>query len=148
MIHIKSQDSLHQYDEFDNPITTWDDKKCAWIVEPEYEEEEIAWWGEDNDFPRGLTLKEFEEENPGWDKIPDISVTWTWSEDGYKKQFMDWYNYPLPVFPVICTRDWGYIDYSEEEAIEFLGKYCKWNIYSDKVEIKYNNKLIFSGKLV
>lgn len=147
MIRITDQDNIHQYDEYGNPITTWDDKKCAWIVNPEYEDEDIDWWGEDNDFPQGVTLKEYEEQHPNWASMPDIEVTWTWSEENYKKQFPDWHRFPLPSFPTSCTRSWGYIDMSEEEAIERLGHYCNFNKHADNVEITYNGKIIHNNKL-
>ena len=61
MIHITSQDGMHQYDECGNAITTWNDKCCNWIVNDEYVDaynnDEIDWWGRDNDFPRGCSME-------------------------------------------------------------------------------------------
>ena len=47
MIRIICQDGIHQYDNKGNAITTWDNKKCSWIVNPEYENEKIDWWGKE-----------------------------------------------------------------------------------------------------
>lgn len=59
MIQIKYQDAFHQYDSEYNPITTWDNEKCEWIVNAEYEDvyynNEIDWSGNNNNFPRGIT---------------------------------------------------------------------------------------------
>jgi hypothetical protein len=63
MIKIKYQDDIHQYDEDDRPITTWDNKKGFWIINSEYENEDIDWWGEDNDFPKGVKLNTLYEIN-------------------------------------------------------------------------------------
>ena len=144
MIRITSQDAFYQYDNYGNAITTWDDKKCAWIVNSKYEDEDIDWWGKNNDFPRGMTLKEFEELNPDWKTYPDIFVTWTWDEESYKKQFGEWNKYPLPTFPTTCTRDWGYLDYTEQEAIEHLGRYCDFDKFATNIKITYNGKIIFN----
>ena len=76
MIYITSQDAYHQYDDNGNAITTWDTKKCAWIVEKEYENEKINWWGRDNDFPAGYTLSEYIQAFPNWNERPDITVKW------------------------------------------------------------------------
>lgn len=146
MIRIVSQDGEHQYDTYGNAITTWDSKKCSWIVEPEYENDKIDWWGDDNDFPAGYTLAEYEEMFPNWREMPDIEVTWTWDEEGYKKQFPDWRKYHIPSFPNTCYRSWGHIEFSEQEAIERLGKYCNFNKFSN-TKVIYNGKEIFNGKL-
>lgn len=79
MIRIKSQSGTNQYDEDGTPITEWHDKKCAWIVLPEFEKEEIDWWGEDSDFPGGYTLTEYIQQHPNWDKIPNINIVWSWN---------------------------------------------------------------------
>lgn len=147
MIRIISQDGCHQYDEDYNEITTWDDKKCAWIVNPEYENEEIDWWGEDNDFPAGYTLAEYERNYPDWNSRPDIDVIWTWDEDGYKKAFPDWRRHPIPSFPETYCRSWGYLDISEEEAINRLGRHCRFNQYAISTKVTYNGKIIYDGKL-
>jgi hypothetical protein len=76
MIKIVRQDGEHQYDELNRTITTWDHKKCAWIVNPEFDNDEIDWYGEDSDFPAGCTLKEYLLQYPNWDKMPNIKVTW------------------------------------------------------------------------
>lgn len=154
MIRIKSQDGLHQYDESGRSITTWDDKKCSWIVNPEFENEEIDWWGNNNDFPAGCTLKRFEQDNPNWNKIPNISVTWTWdTKEDYERmggpphsfgQSFDYYdklNYPQR-----CTRSWGYIECSKEDAVKRFANYANFHRFANKIEVYYNNELLFSGK--
>lgn len=146
MIRITWQGGFHQYDKYGNEITTWDEKKCAWIVNPEYENEDIDWWGEDNDFPAGCTLAEYEKDHPNWRDIPDIEVRWTWDEEGWKKQFPDWRKYSIPFFPNTCYRSWGYIEYSEQEAIERLGRYCNFNQFAN-TKVIYNGRVIFNGKL-
>lgn len=99
-----------------------------------------------------MTLKEFEERNPGWKNIPDIEVRWTWeNEKSYLKSFpkaLYTPPYKLPIFPEIYSRNWGYIDCPEEEAIERFGKYCDFYLHADKTEVIYNGKILFSGKLV
>ena len=35
MIKIKSTDAYHQYDKEGRAITTWDHKKCSWIINSE-----------------------------------------------------------------------------------------------------------------
>ena len=149
MIHITSQDGRHQYDEDGRAITTWDGKKCNWIVNEEFENESIDWWGDDNDFPGAYTLKEFLAQNPDWDKNPDIIATWTWdtkesyqrfgghpSSFGAKSDYYDTLTYPFSV-----PRQWGYLDYTEEEA-KRLASYCDFDKKSDRVTVTYNGKVI------
>lgn len=150
MIKIRSQDRCHQYDESDNIITTWDKKKCSWIINPEYENSEIDWWGEDNDFPQGIALADFIKDNPNWNKLPDIIVIWTWNtKEGMMKALKDndssWYNKQR--FPYSESRSWGYLEYTKEEAIEQLGKYCDFYKHADNTKIIYNQETIFNGKL-
>lgn len=155
-IKITSQDGLHQYDEGGNAITTWDAKKCAWIVNQEFEEAEIDWWGEDNDFPGGYTLKEYLESNPNWDKNPDISVTWFWNTKetcievfGRPHTFGEaWDYWDKKQYPYQASRSWGYLDYTPTEAIQQLGRYCSFNRRADRVVVTYNGKVIYDGKLV
>jgi len=149
MIRIKSQDGIHQYDSGGRAITTWDSKKCAWIVNPEFENEDIDWWGDDNDFPGGYTLSEFIENNPDWDKKPDISVTWTWNTKESYKRFgghpssfgaeSDYYD--KLTYPFSVTREWGYLDYDENEALK-LASYCDFDKKSDSVKVVYNGKVL------
>ena len=145
MIRIICQDGIHQYDNKGNAITTWDNKKCSWIVNPEYENEKIDWWGKDNDSPRGYTLEEFERNNPSWDKMPNIEVIWTWDPEGYKKAFDD--DPPKNNNSISCNRYWGYLGYSEDEAIERLGRYYDFHKYAMNTRVIYNEKVIFNGKL-
>lgn len=155
MIKIKSQDAVHQYDSEGNAITTWDAKKCNWIVNTQYENEDIDWYGEDSDFAAGTTLKSFIESNPNWDKNPDITVTWIWDTKeiyekafGHPSSFGGAYNYYDTLsYPQSCVRSWGYLDYNEKEAIEQLGKYCGFHLKASKTIVRYNNKIIFEGKL-
>jgi len=153
MIHIKSADAIHQYDEQGRAITTWDDKKCAWIVNPEFENQEIDWWGNDNDFPAGKTLKDFISSNPTWDKKPDITVKWTWKTKhdmiaclGAPTSIPEREWYDKTIFPFSDSRSWGHLEYNKEEAIMYLGKYCGFNKNSTTV-VTYNNEVIFEGIL-
>lgn len=155
MIIIKSQTAVHQYDDQGRIITTWDNKKCSWIVNTEFENEDIDWYGKDSDFPAGYTLAEYIEQNPNWDKMPNIIVTWTWNDKetcirafGQPHSFGERPDYWDKVkYPYTASKDWGYLDYSKETAIEQLGKYCNFHIHADKTIIKYNNEIIFEGKL-
>ena len=40
-IVITSQDSEHQYDKLGRAITTWNKKCCSWVIEKEFEDDEI-----------------------------------------------------------------------------------------------------------
>ena len=154
MIRIASQSGTHQYDENGRAITTWDAKKCCWIVNSEFENEEIDWWGEDNDFPRGCTLEHFIKNNPNWDKMPDIKVTWTWNTKeqyekmgGHPRSFGQSHNYyDKLTYPQICTRDWGYIDCPKEEAVKRFADYAGFHKYADNVKVFYNSEKLFDGK--
>lgn len=147
MIKIDGWDGVNQFDEDGNAITEWNEKYCAWVVLPEYEEAykngEIDWWGEDNDFPSGLTLEELKKLYPNAENYPDITVIWTWDKDGYRKEFHE----PLKTETTSYCRSWGYLDYSKEEAIELVGKYCDWNITAFNTTVIYNGETIFDGKL-
>ena len=147
MIKIVGWDGVNQFDEDGNAITEWNEKYCAWVVLPEYEEAykngEIDWWGEDNDFPSGLSLEELKKLYPNADNNPDITVIWTWDKDGYRKEFHE----PLDTETTFCCRSWGYLDYSKEEAIELVGKYCDWNVTAFNTKVIYNGETIFDGKL-
>jgi hypothetical protein len=152
-IKITQQGASHQYDSDGNAITDWNAKKCAWIVRAEYENDSIVWWGDDNDFPSGYTLEEYEETHPDWNKHPDIEVTWTFeSIEIMKKAYgaprtkkeADWYA--SIKFPYSYMRNWGYIDYTEDEAIERLGKFCDHHKHSI-TRVSYNGEIIFEGKL-
>lgn len=155
MIRITSQTSDHQYDSEGNAITTWDAKKCCWIVNPQYENEKIDWYGEDSDFPAGCTLAEFNERNPNWDKNPDITVTWYWNTKetcirafgqphtfGQKSDYWDKQRYPYT-----ASRNWGYIDEPESTTVERFGKYCSFHKHADRTVVMYNGKQLFDGKL-
>ena len=154
MIQIVSQDGVNQYDDSGNAITTWNAKACNWIVNPEFEKEKIDWWGVDNDFPRGTTWGSFIANNPNWDKKPDIVVTWYWNDKesciktfGQPKTFQSPQNYNPRYwedmkYPYSATKDWGYLDYSEEEAIIQCGKYCNFNKHAQRVTISYNGKIL------
>lgn len=166
MIHIKSQDARHQYDKDGNAITTWCDKRANWMVNKEYENSEINWWGKDNDFPGGCTEEDYEELYPNWNKLPNIIVEWTWTKEGYFKAFREYLKIPDPkyahirhmltpgeinkhtymnapdsYYPKTETRSWGYLDYTKEKAIESLGSYCKFNEYAF-TKVYYNGELI------
>jgi hypothetical protein len=146
-ITIVSQDGEHQYDENGRAITSWNEKYCSWIINPEYETEIIDWQDDMNGiskFPRGCTKAHYLELFPGADNYPDIEVTWHWNEEGYEKAFNE---KPKPGEILRCTRDWGYINVNEKDAIKRFGHYCDFNKYAYRVIVKYNKKTIFDGKL-
>lgn len=148
MIKITYQDGSGQYDQSGNQITEWNDRYCSWVVLSEYEDayyrEEIDWWGMDNDFPSGQTMKELQELYPNANSWPIIDVRWFWTEEGYIKEF---HEKPKDKSQLSYERRWEYLDYTKEKAIEFLGKYCGFNNNAERVVIKYNYKIIFDGKL-
>lgn len=149
MIRIMSQSATHQFDEDSRAITTWDGKKCSWIVNEEFENDHIDWWGDDNDFPRGCTLAEFLVQHPDWDKNPDIVATWTWNtKESYRKfgghpssfgAASDYYD--KLTYPFLVSREWGYLDYDKEEAIH-LASYCDFDKKSDHVKLVYNGEVL------
>lgn len=145
-IVIEYQDGIHQYDSDYNPITTWNDKYCAWIINEEYENDNIDWQAEGEygitEFPCGITLAEAKEMEPDADNYPVIQVTWMWDKVGYFKQFDQ-----LPKDDMSYSKTWEYLDYSKEQAIELLGKYCDFNKHSYLTNVKYNNEVIFDGRL-
>lgn len=160
MIKIKSQSGTNQFDKNGNAITTWDGKKCAWIVNEEYEHEEIDWYGKDSDFPAGYTLSEYEVQFPTWDKNPDISVTWYWNDKetcikafGQPHTFLglnhpNIFNYwDIQIYPYSVNKSWGYLDYKKEEVVEQLGKYCDFHKFADRTVVSYNGEILFDGKL-
>lgn len=154
MIHIKRQDGIHQYDEYGNAITTRNDKCCNWIVNEEYVEaynnDEIDWWGEDNDFPRGCSM-EYQIANFGDPyALPDISLEMTWeTEDDYRKMgATDHFEYSSYSYPLTIYRHWGYLNYSEKEAIESLvtnpqSYYHSIAKGSTRCKLTYNGKIIY-----
>jgi hypothetical protein len=147
VIKIVRQDSIHQYNSNGDAITTWNKKYCCWIINKEYENEIIDWQADENgitEFPGGVTEEEFRRDYPDIDKYPDIHVTWYWDRDGYFKAFSE---YPKDGVMLTCTRYWGYLNYSESEAIERLGHYCKFNKFSYRTVITYNNTVIHDGEL-
>ena len=156
MIKITSQDGFHQYDAEGRPITTWDAKKCAWIVNTEFENESIDWWGVDNDFPAGTTLAQFIAQNPNWDTLPDITVIWTWNtKERYQSAFgspssfgQSYDYYDKLTYPQTYRKNWGYIDCPKDEVVERFGKYARFNVGADSVKVMYNGKIVFDGKLL
>ena len=150
MIQIVHQDGEHQYDANGNAITTWNEKYCGWVINSEYENETIDWQDDANgisEFPRGATEAYYKELYPNADNYPDIIVTWYWDLDGYVKAFHEHPGRADKTFTFNCTRSWGYLDYSKEEAISWLGHYCDFNKYAHKTKIVYNHETIFEGKL-
>jgi len=154
-IRIKSQDGSHQYDGEGRAITTWDHKKCAWIVNEEFENEKIDWWGNDNDFPGGCTLEQFEANTPDWDKKPDISVSWYWNDKatclrafGSPHTFgADFDYWEKQRYPYQHHKNWGYLDYKEDEVVEALGKFADHHRHASRVIVKYNGKVLHDGPL-
>jgi hypothetical protein len=155
MIRIVSTNGRHQYDTQGRAITTWDEKKCTWIINSDFEHAEIDWWGEDNDFPAGETLAAFEKRNPDWNKIPDITATWYWNTKescikafGFPRSFGQPADYwDKQHYPYSATRAWGYIDEKEETTVERFGKYCDFHRHADRVVVTYNGKVLHDGIL-
>ncbi len=149
-IKIVSQCSSHQYDALGNIVTNWDNKKCAWIVVKNFENKEIDWWGNENDFPAGYTLADYEKQYPNWDKLPDIKVTWAWNTKetcikafGSPHSFGKPSNYwDLQRYPYTHEQSWGYLDYTKEQAID-LRSYANFDVYADGVTIEYNGEIIY-----
>ena len=144
-IRIEHQDGTHQYDKDYNPITTWNPKYCEWIINKEYENDEIDWQEDENgitEFPRGVTMAYAKESQPNADNYPVIQATWIWDEAGYMKQFGQ-----MPEGNLAYSKTWEYLDYSEDVAIESLGRYCGFNKHASRTVIKYNDKVIFDDKL-
>lgn len=154
-IRITSQDGSHQYDGQGRAITTWDHKKCAWIVNEEFENESIDWWGNDNDFPGGCTLEQFKKDTPDWDNKPDISVSFYWNDKatcirafgsphtfGASADYWDKQHYPYT-----HHKNWGYLDYKEDETVEALGKFCDFHKHASRVVVTYNSKVLHDGPL-
>lgn len=166
MIYITSQSATTQYDVGGNAITHWDNKRCAWIINKPYENEEIDWWGKDNDFPAGCTKAQYEVNNPGWSNKPNITITWSWEKEAYIKAFGGpWKMFdprwdsvkhlltgadlrhcytavPDSRYPYRDSRSWGHLDYTQEEAIDMAKRYCDLYENATDVSVFYNNKLI------
>jgi hypothetical protein len=166
MITIVRQDALHQYDADGRAITTWNDKYCSWIINPEFESSQISWQDDVNgisEFPRGCTKAEYLKDNPDADSRPDIEVTWFYKnrEDylksiGYEsegewKRFLEKTGHSDPTLGrednLTAERSWRYLSYSPEEAIERLGRYTDFNKLAYKVKIVYNHKIIYNKEL-
>lgn len=166
IITIVKQDSQHQYDIEGRTITTWNDKYCSWIINPEFESCLISWQDDENgisEFPRGCTMAEYLKDNPDADNKPDIKVTWFYKnrEDylktiGYNredewKRFLEKTKHADPTLGrennLTIERSWGYLSYSPEEAINRLGRYAGFNKLASKVKVVYNNKVIFDKEL-
>ena len=150
MIRIKSQDAVHQYDESGTAITTWCEKRCNWIVNKEFEDADIDWYGEDSDYPAGVTAAQHEENNPEWRTYPNISMKYTCNNvRSYSKatnmipEIME-KRYGSTVYPVNWTRSWGYYPRVEissiNEAILRFWSYCDWGKNADSVSITYDDE--------
>lgn len=156
MINIAYQDGKGQYDESGNQITHWDEKRCSWIVNKpyikDYKNGNINWYGEDNDFARGTTKEEYQNDYPGANNFPDITLRVEFSQEGFKKGFPgeNSSNYPNGYS---YHRYWGYLDYSFEES-KRLVNYLPCNIHADKITLtwsingKKNNQIVKNYVLV
>lgn len=160
MIHISSQSGTNQYDQNGRAVTYWDAKKCSWIVYPEFEKEEIDWYGSDSDFPAGYTIAEYELNHPGWKKMPDITVNWYWNTKetciktfGLPSKFLKTSDphyfdfWDIQTYPYTAKKYWGDIDEPKESAVARFGKYCDFNKNADKVIVLYNGTVIHDGIL-
>lgn len=146
MITITSQDGEHQYDDQGRAITTWNEKYCSWIINPEFENEIIDWQDDANgisEFPRGCTKEHYLELFPGANNYPDIEVTWFWNKEGYSKAFRQ----KLEPEEIQYHKYWGHINTDETGAIKRMGHYCDFNKYAYRTVVKYNSKVIYDGKL-
>ena len=145
MIKIVRQDAVHQYDELGRIITTWNSRYCGWVISKEFENDSIDWQDDENgisEFPRGGTEDYFRKLYPDADKYPIIYVRWEWDEDGYIKTFKN-----KSIESLSYSRTWEYLNYSKEEAIERLGRYCHFNEYAKRTLVEYNWMTIFDGVL-
>ena len=149
-IRITSQDGVHQYDGDGNAITTWNKKKCNWIVNKEFENSQIDWCGEDNDFPGGYTESEYERNYPNWRRVPDIKVAWYWNtKESYKNAFghpstfgQSAYYYDKLSYPIVCVREWGDIDEPKETVIGRFKDYAGFYQKCDRVIVYYNDEVL------
>jgi hypothetical protein len=89
-------------------------------------------------------MAELQAQYPDADTWPVIGVTWFWNEDGYIREF---HKKPKANTPMTYYNSWEYLNYTKEEAIEKLGRYCKFNETAYRVIVKYNSETIFDGKL-
>lgn len=141
---IEYQDNIHQYDSYGNPVTTWNEKYCEWIINEGYESDDIDWQPDSNgitEFPRGVTMADAKKSQPNADNYPVIQVTWEWDESGYIREFHEKPRHPSLMS---VTRTWEYLDYTEEMAKK-IASYCGWDKTAKKVVIKYNNKIIYDN---
>lgn len=137
MIKITSQSSSGQYDEEGNQITEWNPKLCEWVVLPkykaDYDNNNIDWWGKDNDFPAGATIEYFNTEYPNWESRPVISICMYFNPEGCKKAFPDenqskyknGFNY---------GRTWEYLDYSFKDALN-VKSYLQADKFAEQIRI-------------
>jgi hypothetical protein len=151
MIRIKSQDALHQYDGIGRAITTWDGDRCAWIVNKEFEDAEIDWYGANSDFPGGMTLKEYDELYPDFANNPNITITWKYeSINALVKTFGDrrYWEQNVKTFPYLITRNWNYFsrkDVPTFEAVLTHGSngfhgYAGFDKGADGIFVQYDNE--------
>lgn len=137
MIKIKSQDATSQYDEFGNVITRWDGYRCCWIVNEQYENDKIDWYGNDNDFPTGCTLEEFNKMNPNYESNPSIWLTVYFDEESYKRAFgtlrgyFDRFSY---------HRSWNNLDYDFEYTMKRIPQYLKSNCFATHIGVGWNRE--------
>ena len=156
---ISNQDGTHQYDYDGNVITTWDERRCCWIVNPEFEKDEIDWYGDDSDFPSGCTIEEFKRNNPDFDNNPEVVVIWYWNDketcikafgEPHTFQHKSAYNpryWEEMKYPFVHTKTITWMDIPESEAVETLGKYADFNKFASRVVVKYNGKILHDGVL-
>lgn len=145
MINIAYQTATGQYDSNGRQITHWDEKRCSWIVNKpfiqDYKNNQINWWGNDNDFPVGTTKEIHDKHNPGCSNYPDISLYCVFDQEGFKKGFPreDYNKYPNGYS---YSKSWGHLNYFFEDALR-LKNYLPCNKYADKIVITWKRN---SGK--
>lgn len=142
MIQINYQTATGQYDRNGNQITRWDAKRCSWIVlskyKREYDNNEIDWWGGDNDFPAGETIEQYHKRYPHQctANLPDISVQYIFNIEDFKKAFPgeDYQKYP---HGYSYCRHWQHLDYKFEEAVEKLKYYIDVGKLASEITITW-----------
>lgn len=149
-INITRQSANHQYDEDGRAITTWDDKKCEWIIEPEFENCHINWYGKDNDFPRGISLREYETLYPDHKSNPEIDITWRYDNiEGLVSTFGDrrYWEENVKTYPYFVHKNWDYYSKKQYPSLNSIiknpifYKYCDFHKGADSIEVKYNDEV-------
>lgn len=139
MIKISYTTARGQYDKEGNEICYWDKKRCSWIVHKayltEYENNQIDWWGNDNDFPMGTTKQRYDSMFKGNNNYPDIYLRVEFTQEEFKKGFPreDHRKYPNGYS---YTRHWEHINYTFEEAKKIID-YLTCNKFAHHITVTW-----------